>query len=109
MAAINGPCVAFSVEIEFVFQSVTLTSIQSLTVQPNPNTGTFSCLYTLASAQAIEYQVTNMLGEIVYSTTIQHAGGQIRTYLDLGNVVPGIYQLHLRASDGQLIRQIVVQ
>ena len=109
VAAINGPCVAFSVEIEFVFQSITLTSIQSLTVQPNPNTGTFSCLYTLATAQAIEYQVTNMLGEIVYSTTIQHAGGQIRTYLDLGNVVPGIYQLHLRASDGQLIRQIVVQ
>lgn len=109
VAAINGPCIAFSVEIEFVFQSVELASIQTLSVQPNPNTGSFNCAFTLSHAQSIQYQVTNMLGEIIYTSMVQHTAGPVRTYLELGDVEPGMYVLYLRAADGQIIRQIVVQ
>lgn len=109
VAAINGPCVAYSVEIEFILQTIFTPGLQDISVQPNPNTGNFTCAFTLTEMQAVQLEVTNMLGEVMFERSIPQAFGTYRENISLQNADPGMYFLYIRAANGQVIRKIVVQ
>ncbi len=109
VAAVNGICVAYSVEVDFVFQSIAEQFIQQLQIMPNPNQGQFICTFELNNPQDVHVYVTNMLGELMYDRQVMQASGYTTLEIDLGHAQAGMYFLHMRAADGQLIRKIIVQ
>ncbi|HMX05882.1 MAG TPA: T9SS type A sorting domain-containing protein, partial [Chitinophagales bacterium] len=109
VAAVNGPCMAYSVEVDFVFQSVNEVFMPSLQITPNPNEGQFICDFSVTELQDIQIRVTNMLGEVVYSNELHNIIGNNQFAIDLTPADTGIYLLDIQSSKGHIIRKIVVQ
>ena len=70
---------------------------------PNPNAGTFTVYKALntVSGDEASIEVTNMLGQAVYTERAVPQNGAISTRIDLGNNVPaGVYILKLSGAGG---------
>jgi uncharacterized protein YjdB len=79
---------------------------------PNPNNGSFTISGTTGSNkdQAINIEVTNMLGQIVYSSICRASNGIINEQLLLGNnMVTGLYLLNLKCGNGNKVLHFVIE
>jgi len=109
VAAINGPCIAWSVEIDFVFQSVENYLVEDLIIFPNPNQGKFNCSFTLAQKQDIVLTVSNILGEQISKYEQAAAYGNIRKEIDIPGGNAGVYILTIRSEYGNNITKVIVE
>lgn len=109
VSASNGPCVAWSVEIDFVFQSIAEQFIQNLNIAPNPNNGIFNCAFSVANPQDVHIMVTDMIGAEVFIVNKQYTSGDVLIPIDLPTAEAGVYLLHILTEQGQLTRKIIVQ
>lgn len=89
----------------------TVSSNSNVSVLPNPNTGMFTVKGTLASAsdEEVTIEVTNMLGQVVYSGKTMTQQGAIDSQVQLNNVANGTYILTLRSETEQAIFHVVVE
>jgi hypothetical protein len=108
VAAVNGPCVAYSTEIAFEFQSVTDNNVLDFTVHPNPNNGAFTTSFTLNEPQQITIQIQNVLGEIIYSQTKFYHAGVFNEKIMLQEYESGIYFLQLNSENGHTAIQLLM-
>ncbi|MGB4928720.1 MAG: T9SS type A sorting domain-containing protein, partial [Chitinophagales bacterium] len=106
--AVNGPCVAYSVAINFVFQSVNDILINDVIVSPNPNTGVFTTSFTITQKQNISIHILNMLGEKLYSINRPNAYGKINETISLPNIESGIYFLEIEGVNGSMIVKLLI-
>jgi len=85
----------------------------NITLVPNPNRGLFTVKGTLANANADEevtLEVTNMLGQVVYSGKALTQGGVINQQIQLsGSLANGMYLLNLRSASGNTVFHFVVE
>ena len=109
VAAINGPCIAWSVEIDFIFQSIENYAVNNLEVFPNPNTGQFTCSFSSEKIQDLEFIITNIMGEEIISYKIAGVSGNMQQEITLPGNEPGIYFLTIQGSAGKTIIKVVVQ
>jgi uncharacterized protein YjdB len=92
-------------------------SASDIRIMPNPNNGIFSLKGTLGSGYSagtdgkVVVEITNMLGQVVYSANIAAPNGKISEQIELGNNAPaGMYILNLRSgSQGEIFHFIVSQ
>jgi hypothetical protein len=79
-------------------------------ILPNPSNGNFTLKGTVATAdEAIAVDVTNMLGQTVYSGSVKVDNGTISSTIQLNNVSNGMYILNLRSSDGNQVFHLVIE
>jgi len=85
--------------------------LADIRLTPNPNNGTFNLkgLINGLDASSIDVEVTDMLGQIIYTNTLPvHAGG-IDEYIKLSNnLANGMYMLRINASDSSKTFRFVV-
>jgi len=75
---------------------------------PNPNTGKFTIEGAINSAVSIE--VTNMLGQVVYSANAAAANGLLHEQIDLGHdLADGMYMLNVVSGSGRQTVHFVVK
>ncbi|AMR28666.1 hypothetical protein A0257_17210 [Hymenobacter psoromatis] len=81
--------------------------LQAVTVFPNPSTtGTFDLEIHGANAKgALGVQVTNMLGQVVYTGT---ARDNFTNPLNLSGLAPGLYHLQVRNGEETMTRQLAI-
>jgi len=108
VAAINGPCVAFSVEIDFVFQSIEDINISDIIISPNPNNGTFNATFSVATPQNVVVTIQNILGEIIYSASKENVFGTIIQPINLNKVESGIYFLNIKGDRGSATVKLLI-
>lgn len=108
VAAINGPCIAWSVEIDFVFQSIDNYITENLVIFPNPNSGTFQCNFTLTQQQDIELMIINVLGEVITTINYANAFGIINQNIQIPGNNSGIYFLTIKGKSGCNIVKLIV-
>ena len=67
---------------------------------PNPNKGSFSVKGTLGSTKdaAVAYEITNMLGQVVYSNNTIATGGMINEQVSLSSFTSGMYLLTIKSG-----------
>lgn len=68
------------------------------TLYPNPNNGTFNLKGLVQSEDKVDVKAFTSTGSEIYQTTLVPIHKRIDTTLDLGNLAPGIYFLHLIAG-----------
>ncbi len=81
-------------------------------LMPNPSKGWFTVKGTLgvATDEEVTLEVTNMLGQIVYSNKIVARNGNIDERIQLGsNLANGMYMLNLKTQNGNKVFHIVVE
>ncbi len=99
VAAINGPCIAFSNELNFTFQDVIESeSANGIKIYPNPNNGIFTCEFNLMKAENVELRLVNLLGEEIISAHLESASGSMIQTFNIQNQNPGIYFLIMKGE-----------
>ncbi len=79
---------------------------------PNPNKGIFTISGTLGTTagEEVTIEVTNMLGQVVYTTKVNVANGKINETVQLNNLIAnGMYILNLRSTSGNKVFHLVVE
>jgi hypothetical protein len=114
----SGPCGGL-----LSFNSVTLTvgtlgvvnvpaANIDVNVMPNPNKGEFTVRGNLATKEDVEVtlEMTNMLGQTVYSNKVMANDGSINERIRLDNsLANGMYMLNLRSVSGSKVVHVVVE
>ena len=70
-------------------------------VVPNPNNGTFTIKGTLGTLQdeEVSLEVTDVLGQVIYSNKVTAQGGRINEAISLsGTLANGMYMLNLHSG-----------
>ena len=82
----------------------------SLVLYPNPNTGSFTLSGTLANGQdeAVSYEVTDVLGQVLYRGTAMSQKGRINEQVSVANAAPGSYLLHVQTAAGNTTYHFVI-
>jgi len=107
---INNKTIALSVINNLGVNNVSANA--TFTVLPNPNKGIFVIRGTLASGndEQVAVEVTNMLGQVVYSGNVAAQHGNIEERVQLGNnVANGMYILNVRCGAANSVFHIVVE
>lgn len=75
---------------------------------PNPNSGKFDLDINLDNASDLKIEVTNMLGQTVYST-IEKAVTSTSKTINLGDMSKGVYVITVSTANDKLVKKIVVE
>lgn len=109
VVATNGPCEAWSAEVDFIFQSVNDYGLESLIIYPNPNSGTFSYMFTILQSQNIQISIQNVVGEEIFIKKYTNVSGEVNNEIKLGNNLSGIYFLHIKGDFFNTIIKILIE
>ena len=117
----NPPCPATfvvpGVSNAIVINSGSYLGVSSITqgmgdisLYPNPNTGSFLLSGTInaGSGSAVTYEVSNMLGQVVYRGTTTPQNGRINERITLGNAAAGSYLLRVNTDAGSQTFHFVI-
>ena len=86
-------------------------TIENVTILPNPNNGEFTLNATCGvETTEVSIEVSNMLGQVIYSNSITANNGAINEHIVLGtNLANGMYLLNLRSNMGNQVIRFVVE
>ncbi|MCD6011022.1 MAG: C-terminal target protein [Flavipsychrobacter sp.] len=87
-------------------------AMSDVTLVPNPNKGMFTLqgkLGTIAD-QEVSVEVTNMLGQVVYTSKAAVRNGELNERVELGNnLANGMYILNLRSGNESRVFHVAVE
>jgi len=93
----------------------------SITIYPNPATNKFtitgngSPLERGGSARpdqsdgGVSVEIFNSIGQLIYATQINSPDGNINETIELKNIIPGIYFIHLMTEDHLHTQKLIIQ
>ncbi len=78
---------------------------------PNPNKGTFMLKGTMgATSEEVSLEITNMLGQVIYTNKVMTQNGVINEKVQLGNsIANGMYILNLRSGAENKVFHMVIE
>jgi hypothetical protein len=87
------------------------TGAGNIAVMPNPNKGTFELIGSFSSADGpLTLEITNMLGQQVYSGIVNVKNGLINEKVELGNSPSsGVYLLNLHSGNENVVFRMVIE
>ena len=83
-----------------------------LSVLPNPNNGSFKISGSLGSGvdESVTFEVTNMLGQVVYTGEFTAQNGVVNKQINLeSGIANGMYLLNIHSGTGTNVFHIVVE
>lgn len=82
---------------------------QSLQVYPNPSNGQFNVVLNNTDAQRISLKVTNMVGKLVYTKTIEVNSSTPIYVLQLNHLPDGVYMIAVEDGKSIGVQRITIQ
>jgi len=114
----NGPCgsIATSESITLSLHNVGVTQVTTagsdIKLVPNPNKGIFSMKGNLGttSDEEVTLEVTNLLGQVIYTSTVLTQGGSINSQVELNSSLPnGMYIMTVRSGTQNNVIHFVIE
>jgi len=112
----HGPCSSTTHNWVYISQHYLgvqpAAAIMAITVTPNPNRGAFTVKGSIPSSAAdqITFEITNLLGQVVYSEEIVVNNGILNRQISLGNTLAnGMYLLNVRSAADKQVFHIVLE
>ena len=111
----SGLCTATG--YEWIYITVTPVGVQNvtggsdLTLIPNPNKGAFMIRGTIGTGadEQLSIQVTDVLGQEVYTGTLTARKGKLNERIELSNISNGMYMVTLRTATGSQVFHMVIE
>ena len=113
----SGACYGITA-FDWIFITVFPASVQQYSIgsdiklMPNPNNGSFTLKGTLGTtiAEEVSIQVTDMIGQVVYTKKVLVSGGRINEQIQLnGNLANGMYLLNLQSGSDNKVFHFVIE
>ena len=113
----SGPCggltatKSLTISLLGVGVKQVIGSAADIRLQPNPNNGAFSLKGTLGNNtnEELSIEITNMLGQVVYTGSMKAVNGSIDQKINLSNVANGMYLLNLGSGTQRSIFHFVIE
>ena len=83
--------------------------VTALEVYPNPSRDIFNVSFTSEKAQTINVKVVNVIGEVMYSESLEDFQGSYEKGIDLTQKAKGVYFLEITTNRGGINKKIVLQ
>jgi uncharacterized protein YjdB len=114
----SGPCGGLTTS-KYVIVRLLATGVNTVSVEgsdvkliPNPNKGTFSVKgsFGVTTTQDVTLEVTNMLGQVLYTKQVTVTNGNIDEQVQLGgDLANGMYLLNLRTGSENTVFHFVIE
>jgi len=85
------------------------TAISNLDVYPNPSRDIFNVTFTSEDVQDLEVRVINVVGEVVYTESLQQYVGEYTKQIDLAKYTKGVYFLEITTDNGVVNKKLILQ
>jgi hypothetical protein len=82
-------------------------AVDNISLYPNPSSGLFNLEMMINIADAYTIDVTDVLGQVVYTKNISGFSGSYKTTLDLQDHAKGVYVISLMASTGKKVMKLI--
>ena len=107
----NSASASITVSLLGVSVKQVIASGADIRLIPNPNNGSFSLKGTLGSAlnETLVVEITNMLGQVIYTGQIQAVNGNIDQKIALNNITNGVYLLNLGSGTERSVFHFVIE
>ncbi len=79
-----------------------------VSVFPNPTTGILNIAYAFNTKEDLKIEVTNMLGQVVYTET-EHNTATNAKAINLSGLSKGVYMVTLSTATDKMVRKIVIE
>ena len=83
--------------------------VTALEVYPNPSRDIFNVSFTSEEAQTINVKVVNVIGEVMYSESMEEFKGSYEQGIDLTAKAKGVYFLEITTNTGGINKKIALQ
>jgi len=87
----------------------TISSVNSLTVFPNPNRGMFTMSLDIAKQENIRVRIYDALGKAIEEDSYSAQSGKLLKQYDLSAFSKGVYTVQVISDDGVTYRKVVIQ
>ena len=85
------------------------SSINNLTIYPNPSRDIFNVTFTSEDIQDLEVRIINVVGEVVYTENLEQFVGEYTKAIDLATYTKGVYFLEITTNDGVVNKKLILQ
>ena len=85
------------------------STISELSVYPNPSRDVFNITFTSESIQSIELRIINLVGEIIFTETLENFEGEYTKSFNLSEYSKGVYLLELDTDLGIVNKKLILQ
>ena len=85
------------------------TSLQEISIYPNPTNGLFSIAIKNASFKELTISVVNMLGTEVFSASDKNNSTDYKIEINLDGLSKGMYYLKLSTGTDAIIKKLIIQ
>ena len=92
--------------------NLTVTGASDIRIMPNPNKGTFTVKGSMNTTadQDVVMEVTNMLGQVVYTAKVAAHNGSINEQIQMNSsLANGMYILNLRSGSDIAVFHFVIE
>ena len=83
--------------------------VTALEVYPNPSRDIFNVSFTSEKAQTINVKVVNVIGEVMYSESLEEFQGTYEQGIDLIGKAKGVYFLEITTDIGGINKKVILQ
>lgn len=82
-----------------------LNNINNVSIYPNPNKGSFTMKGAINTDKEVNFEITNIMGQIVHSGTAPVKNNELNQQLSISEMPNGVYMLRVTAgNDTKMIR-----
>ena len=102
-------CSTLSEDFVVTWFSIDDNEFEALNVSPNPNSGFFNVKCSTGDLTIVELQISDLLGNVIFTDRLIANDGGIETSINLGNVIAGTYFLTLKSGNNIINSKIIVE
>jgi len=107
----SNTCASDSVffTVNWISTSIEELNINKLSIYPNPSNDVFNIVFNSNTKQDIDLRIHNILGEVIFSETLEYFSGYYNRALDMTPYPNAIYILQLNTQNGTLTKKLVLE
>ncbi len=83
--------------------------INEIQLVPNPTTGKFIVSFETSSGQAVEINITDLTGRVIYDKVYESSGKHFSREIDLSDIPQGIYMVGIIVDKSKAMTKLVKQ
>jgi hypothetical protein len=102
-------CLSDTAFYTFVYTSTIDINNSNVLIYPNPTQGILNIEFDLIGSKEVTLSLVNILGDVVYSETIDNETIKYSNKLDLSTYSNGIYFVKLKNEDSIITKKVIVQ
>ncbi|WP_187264060.1 S8 family serine peptidase [Pontibacter beigongshangensis] len=105
----DGCISEMSVPYTYIFRPDVRELGPELIASPNPSSGRFRLELETDRSEDITFEVTDMVGHLLYTGKVEQRNGQYEGFIDLSGRASGVYLLRVQHGPRQYTKKLVVQ